>query len=532
MTEDELRCTPVEWDLIEVEVALVPEVRERQQGSAIRRPAGEVMDPVGPAGESARPGPVGVQDPDRPALVAALVRAVRQLRATRRDLVRADAVAFVGEAAGHAAGDRDAPELHGAGEIAHVEERRSVRRQGEPRRAARVENPCQRGGHGPSVARRGGQCDAVGGRVLAAAAVVALMACACAPGGGIAAAPPTPSAAAPVISDIVIQSGLVVPWDVAVAPDGRMFVTERPGTISVFESTAKMAKRTATTQVAGIRAMGEAGLLGLALDPDFASNETFYVCASRTDQGEWRNQILRYRMSGTTLALDAVVMRTGIVAAGVHDACRLRFGPDRKLWIATGDAGQGSLAQDAASLNGKVLRINADGTVPYDNPTLTGQPAPGPVYALGLRNPGGMAFHPATGACYVVDAGDQMQDEIDVVTAGANFGWPAALGPGGSLRGFKDPAWSSGTAGYAVAGAVFLTGTDWGSWNDSLVIATLKEQDLRRFSVEGPQVLAREVLFDRKYGRLRSATIAPDGALILTTSNGSGDRIIRVTPAR
>jgi glucose/arabinose dehydrogenase len=371
----------------------------------------------------------------------------------------------------------------------------------------------------------------VGGRVLAAAAVVVLMVCACAPGGGIAAAP-TQSAAAPVMSDTVIQSGLIVPWDVAVAPDGRMLVTERPGTISVFESTAKMAKRIATTQVVGIRAMGEAGLLGLALDPDFANNEIFYVCASRTDQGEWRNQILRYRMSGTTLALDAVVMRTGIAAAGVHDACRLRFGPDHKLWIATGDAGQGTLAQDVASLNGKVLRINADGTVPYDNPILTGQPAPGPVYALGLRNPGGIAFHPATGACYVVDAGDQMQDEIDVVTAGANFGWPAALGPGGSPRGFKDPAWSSGTAGYAVAGAAFLSGAEWGSWNDSLVIATLKEQDLRRFSVEGAQVLARDVLFDRKYGRLRGATIAPDGALILTTSNGSGDQIVRVAPAR
>jgi glucose/arabinose dehydrogenase len=357
------------------------------------------------------------------------------------------------------------------------------------------------------------------------------MACACAPGGGIAGAP-SPSALVPTTSETVIQSGLVVPWDVAVAADGRMFVTERPGTISVFESTAKMAKRIATAQVAGVRAMGEAGLLGLALDPDFASNPLLYVCASRTDQGEWRNQILRYRLSGATLTLDGIVMRTGIVAAGVRDACRLRFGPDHKLWIATGDAGQGTLAQDAASLNGKVLRINSDGSVPYDNPTLKGQSAPGPVYAVGLRNPGGIAFQPGTGACYVVDAGDQMQDEIDLVTAGANFGWPTALGPGGSLRGFNDPAWSSGTASYAVAGATFLTGADWGSWSDSLVVATLKEQDVRRFSVDAGQVLARDVLFDQKYGRLRSATAAPDGALILTTSNGNGDRIIRVAPAR
>jgi len=334
------------------------------------------------------------------------------------------------------------------------------------------------------------------------------------------------------MSETVIQSGLVVPWDVAVAADGRMFVTERPGTISVFESTAKMAKRIATAQVAGVRAMGEAGLLGLALDPDFASNALLYVCASRTDQGEWRNQILRYHLSGTTLTLDGVVIRVGIAAAGVHDACRLRFGPDRKLWIATGDAGQGTLAQDAASLNGKILRINVDGSVPNDNPTLRGQSAPGPVYAVGLRNPGGIAFQPGTGACYVVDAGDQMQDEIDEVSAGANFGWPTILGPNGAARGFADPAWSSGTSTLAVAGAAFLSGPEWGAWSDSLVVATLKEQDLRRFSVDATHVTERGILLDQKYGRLRAVTAAPDGSLLVTTSNGSGDRIIKIGPAR
>jgi glucose/arabinose dehydrogenase len=364
---------------------------------------------------------------------------------------------------------------------------------------------------------------------------VALSACiasACAPGGGIV-AQPSPSGPAPALTETVIQSGLIVPWDVAVAADGRMFVTERPGTISVFESTMPMAKRIATTQVAGIHAMGEAGLLGIALDPDFTSNQLLYVCASRTDQGgEWRNQVLRYRVAVPALALEVVVLRTGPMAGGVHDACRLRFGPDRKLWIATGDGGVAAHAQDAASLNGKVLRINTDGSVPYDNPTLKGQTGPTAVYALGLRNPGGLAFHPTTGACYVTDAGDQMQDEIDLVTSGANFGWPGALGPGGVRRGFDDPLWSSGTASYAVAGAVFLSGSAWGSWSESLIVATLKEHDLRRFTVEGSRVLAREVLVDDRYGRLRGLAESSEGALIVTTSNGSGDRIVRIAPTR
>jgi glucose/arabinose dehydrogenase len=362
--------------------------------------------------------------------------------------------------------------------------------------------------------------------------VLASLAAACAPGGGITAPSTSPSLSGPAFTDTVIQSGLIVPWEVAVSPDGRMFVTERPGTISVFESTAPMAKRVMSAQVSGVRAMGEAGLLGLTLDPDFPRNQFLYVCASRLDQGEWRNEVLRYHASSGALAVDTTILRTGIVASGLHDGCRMRFGPDGKLWIATGDGGLPARAQDATSLNGKVLRLNADGSVPSDNPTLKGQSAPSAVYALGLRNPGGMAFDPRTGTCFVVDAGDQMEDEIDEVTAGANFGWPAALGPNGSSRGFVDPAWSSGTSTLAVAGAVFLPGPDWGVWSDSLVVATLKEQDLRRFTVDDKQATERDILLNQKYGRLRAVTLAPDGSLLVTTSSGSGDRIIRIVPTR
>ncbi|OLB90849.1 MAG: hypothetical protein AUI15_23785 [Actinobacteria bacterium 13_2_20CM_2_66_6] len=360
--------------------------------------------------------------------------------------------------------------------------------------------------------------------------VLACVASACAPGGGITTSTANPSMSGPAFTETVIQSGLIVPWEVVVAPDGRMFVTERPGTLSVFESTAPMAKRVASIQVAGVRAMGEAGLLGLALDPDFPHNQFLYVCASRLDQGEWRNEVLRYRASASALAIDTTILRTGIVASGLHDGCRVRFGPDGKLWIATGDGGLPARAQDATSLNGKVLRLNVDGTVPSDNPTLKGQSAPTAVYALGLRNPGGLAFDPRTGTCFVVDAGDQMQDEIDEVSAGANFGWPAAVGPSGSSRGFVDPAWSSGTSTLAVASAVFLPGPDWGAWSNSLVVATLKEQDLRRFTVDGTQATEHDILLNQKYGRLRAVAAAPDGSLIVTTSTGTDDKIIRIVP--
>ncbi|TMC45971.1 MAG: PQQ-dependent sugar dehydrogenase [Chloroflexi bacterium] len=370
----------------------------------------------------------------------------------------------------------------------------------------------------------------VGGRGLAVGLAFAFLASACAPGGGITGRSSPPSG--PLFTDTVIQSGLIVPWEVAVAADGRMFVTERPGTISVFESTAPMAKRVASAQVSGVRAMGEAGLLGLALDPDFSRNQLFYVCASRIDAGEWRNEVLRYRLAADGPTVDTTILRTGIVASGLHDACRMRFGPDGKLWIVTGDGGQSARAQDAASFNGKVLRINTDGSVPSDNPIFKGQTAASAVYALGLRNPGGLAFQPTTGTCFVVDAGDQAQDKIDEVSAGANFGWPVVLGAPGSSRGFADPAWTSGTATFAVAGADFLSGPAWGSWSGSLVVATLKEQDLRRFSMEETHATQREILLDQKYGRLRAVTLAPDGSLLVTTSGGSGDRIVKITPTR
>jgi glucose/arabinose dehydrogenase len=371
---------------------------------------------------------------------------------------------------------------------------------------------------------------AVGGRGLAAGLALAFLASACAPGGGISVRS-TPSAD-PTFTDTVIQSGLIVPWEVAVAEDGRMFVTERPGTVNVFESTAPMAKRVASAQVSGVRAMGEAGLLGLALDPDFSRNHLFYICASRMDQGEWRNEILRYRASADALTVDTTILHTGIVASGLHDACRMRFGPDGKLWIATGDGGQSARAQDATSLNGKVLRINTDGSVPADNPILKGQTAPSAVYALGLRNPGGLAFQPNSGTCFVTDAGDQTDDEIDQVSPGANFGWPVVLGASGASRGFTDPVWTSGAPVFAVAGAEFLSGPRWGSWAGSLLVATLKEQDLRRFTVEEMHATQRDILLDQKYGRLRAVTLAPDGSLLVTTSSGSGDRIVKITPSR
>jgi glucose/arabinose dehydrogenase len=335
---------------------------------------------------------------------------------------------------------------------------------------------------------------------------------------------------APTLTDSVVQSNLSVPWDLAFAPDGRLFVTERMGSILMFENAKPNAKKLGSVRVPDVHSMGEAGLMGITMDPGFATNGFFYVCASRSDGGEWRNQILRYKAAADTMTLDGYVLRTGMLASSIHDGCRLTFGNDGKLWVTMGENGNGKLAQDPNSLNGKILRLNPDGSVPDDNPILPGAPKRTYAYSMGHRNPQGLAFQPGTGVVFEVEHGATTNDEINILSPGKNYGWPDQEGTGGMGRGFTDPVWTSGPLTYATSGATFVSGDRWGSWSGSLFIATLKEQDLRRFEVSGTTVVPKEVLYDQKYGRLRSIVLGPDGALYVTTSNGAGDRIVRIAP--
>ena len=335
--------------------------------------------------------------------------------------------------------------------------------------------------------------------------------------------------ARPAITKSVVVDGLKAPTDLAFAPDGRMFVTERVGNILVYASTQAGAAQLSNTPVVGIRAEGESGLLGVELDPAFATNGYVYLCATRTDEGQWRAQVLRYRMSGNVPVFDTYVIRRGIAASSSHDSCRLRFGPDGKLWVTTGDAGRNTRSQDPNLLNGKVLRVNPDGTIPPDNPSFVDALGVSEVYALGARDPQGLAFERSTGTVVIADPGDGTNDELNVVTVAANFGFPLFRGAVGQ-EGFTDPVWASGTTTIGVAGADFASGSRWGAWSGSLFVATGKQTDLRRFELFAGQARQTDVLFDGELGRLRAVRLAPDQSLFLTTDTGVVDRVIRVTP--
>jgi glucose/arabinose dehydrogenase len=309
-----------------------------------------------------------------------------------------------------------------------------------------------------------------------------------------------------------------------------MFVTERVGNILVYASREPGAALLANTAALNVRAEGEAGLMSIELDPGFASNGLLYVCVSATDEGQWRNQVLRYRMQGNVPVFDAYVIRRGMLANSNHDGCRIRFGPDGKLWVTMGDAGSANRAQDPNSLNGKVLRVNSDGSIPADNPIMPGAAGRTAIYTMGNRNPQGLTFQPGTGVPFEVEHGDSTHDEINILVSGGNYGYPISRGPDGP-GGYLDPAWSSGDTVIAPSGADFVTGAAWGSWEGSLFVAQLRETDLRRFTIVGGTAVQQEILLDGTYGRIRTARLGPDGALYLTTSNGTGDRVVRLIPS-
>jgi len=352
--------------------------------------------------------------------------------------------------------------------------------------------------------------------------------------------PPTQAPAfVPRLADQVVQTNLVTPWDIAFAPDGRMLVTERAGTVQVFESGAAGAPKLATLTVANVVQNGESGLMGIAVDPSFATNRFVYVCATRSDPqaGGTVNQVLRYALSGASWTLDGYVIRTGMRSGGNHDGCRIRFDATGRLWVTMGEVGTPSLAQDPNSLNGKVLRVNPDGSIPADNPIIAGAAGRTAVYAWGNRNPQGIAF--LGGDVYEVEHGADDDDEINFIQPGANYGWPTFHQSGGAAQGMKDPIWSSGNITFATSGSAFVTGAAWGSWTGSLFVAALKDASLRRFTVTPTAATQQDLLFKMKYGRLRAVTQGPDGTLYLTTSNRDGrgspvvadDRVIRVVPS-
>jgi glucose/arabinose dehydrogenase len=352
---------------------------------------------------------------------------------------------------------------------------------------------------------------------------------------------PTPRIGPAVVENVqLVASGLEAPWAVALAPDGRLFVTERPGRVRIVRlgPGGGLDARPWATLPARANPDAERGLLGIALDPDFARTGFVYLYYSYAGAGgATLNRLVRMHDSSGA-GTDETILLDNIPGSSNHDGGRIEFGPDGKLYVATGDGEQQARAQDRSSLGGKILRLDKDGSVPADNPF------PGsPVFSLGHRNVQGLAFQPDTGVLYETEHGPSgffpacCQDEVNLIEAGANYGWPIVTGKPGDER-FRDPiAWSGNIDTWAPSGAAFATRP--GPLRGSLLFATLRGQHLHRivFTPDGRGVAFEERLLVNQYGRLRDVYEIATGEFLVLTSNRDGrgrpaaddDRVLLVT---
>ncbi|MFW6422190.1 MAG: PQQ-dependent sugar dehydrogenase [Candidatus Bipolaricaulota bacterium] len=320
-------------------------------------------------------------------------------------------------------------------------------------------------------------------------------------------------------TDTVIK-GLDTIWELEWAGSGELYITERGGRLSRWDG-----QEVKTIAELPVVEQGESGLMGMALDPNFASNSYIYLCYTRRDRGQLENAVGKFKVYNDGLAEKNIILK-GMGASSIHDGCRLGFDPEGSLLVTMGDASRASLAQDRESLNGKVLRINRDGSIPENNPF------PGsPLFTMGHRNPQGLDVRPEVGEIYISEHGPATDDEINRLIPGRNYGWPEVKGTE-EVEGFEPALWDW-TPTVAPAGIAF---TD----KETLYMATLKQSKLHRLELdEGGQIASDTVVLEG-YGRLRAVTADPEGrCLYVGTSNRDGrgrpgegdDRVLKFCPS-
>jgi len=317
-----------------------------------------------------------------------------------------------------------------------------------------------------------------------------------------------------------VATGLEIPWDLAFLPDGRALITERPGRVRLLSRERRL-RREPVGRI-DVSAQGEGGLLGVAVDPRFGQDNDFVYFFFTTSAGM---EVARYRMRSTRLTRDATIL-DGIEAGAIHDSGRIRFGPDGRLYVSTGDAGQPELAQDPGSRNGKFLRLD-----PEEYRGGGGTPE---IFSRGHRNAQGFAWQPRSRRLISTEHGPDGDDEVNLVTRGGNYGWPRARGR--DHGGFRAPLAVYADA-IAPSGATFVT-LPGSAWSGDLLFAALRGEQLRRLRLDRRRVTLNRPLFRGRYGRLRTVVEAPDGSLYVLTNNRDGrgaprsgdDRILRVIP--
>jgi aldose sugar dehydrogenase len=339
---------------------------------------------------------------------------------------------------------------------------------------------------------------------------------------------PEPPSGPVEIKDSVITGNLSHPWEILWGPDNFIWITERGGKITRLNP-ATGAKSVVIT-ITEVEAKGEGGLLGMVLHPNFSTTPQVFVTYNYDGGSGYREKVVRYTYNGSTL-INPVTVIDDIGASDIHNGSRLVISPDLKLFISTGDAANAATAQNVSSRNGKILRLNLDGSVPADNPV-----AGNPYWSWGHRNPQGLVF--ANNKLYSSEHGPSNDDEINIIEKGRNYGWLNVQGfcdQSGEqtfcqANNIKEPikAW---TPTIATCGLDYYNHDLIPQWKNSLLLATLKNKRLYQLKLDDTFSTVAETneYFTNKYGRIRDVCISPEGKVYLCTSEGSNDKIIEIS---
>ena len=347
---------------------------------------------------------------------------------------------------------------------------------------------------------------------------------------------PTPSPVDAPVTAQPVATGLVHPWGLVFLPDGRMLVTERPGRLRIVDKDGKLSAP--LSGVPDVYARGQGGLLDVALSPRFASDQLVYLSFSEPGEGGAGTAVARGRLAGNGLEQVQVIWRqTPKVESPNHWGSRLEFGQDGTLFVTTGDRFRfRERVQDLGSTIGKIVRINADGSIPSDNPFVKREGARPEIWSYGHRNLQGAALDPASGQLWTLEHGARGGDELNRPQPGRNYGWPVItygvdysgvrIGEGTARAGMEQPVYYWDPV-IAPSGAVFYTADAYPGWKGSLFVGSLSPGGLVRLALEGDQV-RREERYLADIGRVRDVVQGPDGLLylLIDASNGSIQRLV------
>lgn len=362
-----------------------------------------------------------------------------------------------------------------------------------------------------------------------------------------------PERTASVAFDVVpVVEGLENPWGMTFLPSRRMLVTERPGRLRIVDAGGKLSEPVAG--LPAVDARGQGGLLDVALDPDFATNQLIYWSYSEPrEPGINNTAVARGRLVNETDAaprvddVQVIFHQTPSLKSAQHFGGRLVFARDKALFVTLGERSitEGRLqAQRLDGLLGKIVRINRDGTIPKDNPFVGKEGVRPEIWSLGHRNIQAAALHPSTGELWEVEHGTRGGDELNIARKGKDYGWPTIAygieyqgGPitGGitAKEGMEQPIYYWDPV-IAPSGMVFYTGTLFPAWKGSLFIGGLGSTNLVRLTLEGEKVVGEERLLkdlQPKAERIRDVEQGPDGALYVLTDSKAG-RMLKLVPKK